>query len=178
MKMFGRNKKKQEEAQREAVRLSAGKKSFTQLIKFCIVGVVNTLVSMIVQIIVSNVLKLFWSDNWINTVALIVGHICGIINSYIMNSRWTFKEEHKRSKNELFRFILVNVLGLLITIGLREFFAQICGLEGWWTNCGAPDFLKKIISGHLFCQLLATVVYIFVNFILNKVFVFRENDGR
>ncbi len=174
--MFRKKPEINEEIKSEAPARSEGKKSFIQLIKFCIVGVANTLVSMIVQIIVSNILKLFWSGSWIDTAALILGHICGIINSYIMNSKWTFKEEHKRSKKELFRFILVNVLGLFITIGLREFFARVCCLEAWWNNVEAFGFFKKFIDGHLFCQLLATVCYIFVNFILNKVFVFKEKE--
>ncbi len=156
----------------------SGKKGFIQLIKFCIVGVANTLVSVIVQIIVSFVLKLFWSGSWIDTAALVLGHICGLINSYILNSKWTFREQHRKSGKELFRFILVNVLGILITLALREFFARVCGLEVWWNGLNLPDIIKKFIDGHLFCQLLATVCYIFINFFLNKVFVFRDKDGK
>ena len=152
---------------------ASAKRTFGQFIKFGIVGVSNTLVDMIVQVILTHVIMLFTSGNWITYFAKTVGYGCGILNSYILNSRWTFKEERQQNAKEIFRFILVNLLVLLISIGLTALFADVMHLDKWWESLQMPAIIKKIIVGRLFCSLLATVICIFVNFVLNKLFVFK-----
>ncbi|MBQ3938731.1 MAG: GtrA family protein [Clostridia bacterium] len=148
------------------------KKSFVQLIKFAIVGASNTLVDMIVNIGLTKILELFASGGWITYAAKTVGYACGVLNSYILNSRWTFKEERKQDAREIFSFIGVNIAVLLISLGLIYAFTNWLHLDSWWMNLGLPEWLTKIIGGRLFCSLVATVICIFVNFILNKLFVF------
>ncbi len=148
------------------------KKSFVQLIKFAIVGASNTLVDMIVNIGLTKLLELFTSGSWITYVAKIVGYACGVLNSYILNSRWTFKEERKQDAREIISFVAVNLAVLLISLGLIYAFTNWLHLDEWWMNLGLPEWLTKLIGGRLFCSLVATVICIFVNFLLNKLFVF------
>lgn len=153
-------------------------KSLIQLIKFAIVGASNTLVDMIVNTGLSFVLNLFFSGNWIVYLCKAVGYCCGILNSYILNSRWTFREEHRKDKREVFGFIAVNILVLLISFGLIYAFKNLLHLDEWWMARGLPEWLTKVITGELFCSLLATCICIPVNFILNKLFVFKGNERK
>ena len=148
------------------------KKSFIQLIKFAIVGASNTIVDMIVNIGLTKLLELFTSGNWITYAAKIVGYGCGVLNSYLLNSRWTFKEERKQDAREIISFIAVNIIVLLISLGLITLFADVLHLDEWWMGLGLPAWLTGFIGGRLFCSLLSTVICIFVNFVLNKLFVF------
>ncbi|MCR5809105.1 MAG: GtrA family protein [Clostridiales bacterium] len=148
-------------------------KSFIQLIKFALVGASNTLVDMLVNTGLSFVLNLFFSGNWIVYTAKTVGYGCGILNSYILNSRWTFKEERRQDKREILSFIAVNIAVLLISFGLIYLFKNVFRLNDFWMGLNLPAWLTKVITGDLFCSLLATFICIPVNFILNKLFVFK-----
>lgn len=158
---------------------SGAKKSFFQLIKFALVGASNTLIDMIVNIALSKLLgAIFGAANWITYTAKIVGYACGVLNSYLLNSRWTFKDERKQDKREIISFVAVNLAVLLISLGLIKLFMDVLHLDAWWLGLGLPEWITKFIDGKLFCSLLSTVICIFVNFVLNKLFVFtgkREN---
>ena len=148
-------------------------KSLIQLIKFALVGASNTVVDMIVNTVLSFLLNLITSGGWIVYLCKAVGYCCGIANSYFLNSRWTFREERKQDKREILSFIAVNIAVLLISFGLIFLFKNALHLNDWWMGLQLPEWLKKIISGDLFCSLLATCICIPVNFILNKLFVFK-----
>ena len=151
-------------------------KSLIQLIKFAIVGASNTVVDMIVNTIVSFLLNLVFKGGWIVYAAKAAGYGCGILNSYILNSRWTFREERRQDKREKLSFVAVNIAVLLISFGLIWLFKSAFHLNDFWMGMNTPDWLKKVVSGDLFCSLLATCICIPVNFILNKLFVFKKKE--
>ena len=62
-------------------------KSLIQLIKFALVGASNTIVDMVVNTGLSYVLNLFFKGGWIVYAAKAVGYLCGLLNSYFLNSR-------------------------------------------------------------------------------------------
>ncbi|MBO4563397.1 MAG: GtrA family protein [Clostridia bacterium] len=154
-------------------------KSLIQLLKFAVVGASNTVVDMIVNTIVSFVLNLIFSGGWIVYAAKTVGYGCGILNSYILNSSWTFREERRRDAREKISFITVNIAVLLISFGLIKIFKDLLHLNDYWMGLELPGIIRKVITGDLFCSLLATCICIPVNFILNKLFVFkRKEEGK
>ena len=148
-------------------------KSLLQFIKFALVGASNTLVDMIVNTGLSFVLNLIFSGSWIVYAAKAVGYGCGLLNSYFFNSRWTFREEHTRTGREKASFVAVNILVLLISFCLIFLFKKVFGLNAVWESWDMPAIIKKVVSGDLFCSLLSTCVCVPVNFILNKLFVFK-----
>ncbi|MCR5610760.1 MAG: GtrA family protein [Clostridiales bacterium] len=153
-------------------------RSLVQLLKFALVGASNTLVDMLVNTGVSFLLRLLFSGSWITYVAKGIGYACGILNSYLLNSGWTFKEERSRDKREVISFIAVNLIVLGISFGLIFLFKNVFGLNTWWEGLALPAWLKKIVGGDLFCSLLSTVICLPVNFILNKLFVFVGKKGK
>jgi putative flippase GtrA len=152
-----------------------GKKNLLQFIKFGLVGASNTAVDMIVQIVLGFIILKFTKESWGVTYAVKgVGYACGILNSYILNTRWTFKQEHTKSGREKFGFVLVNLIVFALSLILTKLlFANAFKLDAWWNGLALPEWLHKLVSGQRFCSLLATVICIPLNFILNKLFVFK-----
>ena len=125
------------------------KKSFFQLIKFGMVGVMNTLVDFIVyQVLV------YFGLHY--AAAQCISYSCGLLNSYFFNSRWTFKETKKYTKQEFARFILVNLISLGISVLLLRLCYEVLG-----------------ITSDLVAKLIVTALVMVINFIGNKLFVFK-----
>ena len=164
---------------------TAAKKSFFQLIKFGLVGIGNTLIDMVVSTVLSIVLAIPFTGGWTVYVSKVVGYCAGILNSYILNSRWTFKEERRQDAREIISFIAVNLGVLLVSLGLIWLFTNALHIDDWWMSLGLPQWLTKIINGERACMLLSTCICIIVNFVGNKLFVFKpaeapsvKNDGK
>ena len=156
---------------------TAAKKSFFQLIKFGLVGIGNTLIDMVISTVLSIVLAIPFTGGWTVYVSKVVGYCAGILNSYILNSRWTFKEERRQDAREIISFIAVNLGVLLVSLGLIWLFTNALHIDDWWMSLGLPQWLTKIINGERACMLLSTCICIIVNFIGNKLFVFKPAEA-
>ncbi len=124
-----------------------------KFIKFNIVGVMNTALD----------LGIFALLTWMGLgegLAKTVSYSCGVLNSYFWNSRWTFKQEHKKSTREFLLFILVNLVSYAV--------ARIV-LQGslTWLHIESANIRN----------LIATPASVIVNFIGNKLFVFKKSSG-
>ncbi|MNU67743.1 GtrA-like protein [compost metagenome] len=122
----------------------------TRLIQFGLVGLINTGIDL-------GVFTLLIMGNIPVIPAQIVSYGCGVLNSYILNSRWTFREERtQKRKNELLRFILVNLAALTISSLL---------LKVLYASTGTNLTL---------CKLAATAVSILVNYAGSRYLVFGQ----
>ena len=118
-----------------------------QFLKFGIVGILNTLIT-----IVSFNILIFVNINYL--CANCISYFLGVINSYLLNSKFVFKES--RSKENLTKFLIVNILvlgfnSLILYLGVNEL--------------GVNISISQIVS---------IVLGTFLNFGLNKVWVFTE----
>ena len=148
---------------------SEGKKSFLQLLKFGLIGVSNTLIDLLVTFVLNAIFGIYY-------LAKIIGYACGIANSYFWNSRWTFREERRRDAREIVTFVAVNLVTLGLSLLLQWIFRDRLHLDAWWMRTAGESFLTKILNGERFCLLLASGVALIVNFIGNKLFVFRKRQ--
>jgi putative flippase GtrA len=126
---------------------------FVKFIKFNIVGVMNTALD----------LGIFALLTWAGVgegLAKTVSYSCGVLNSYFWNSRWTFKQEHKKSAREFLLFVLVN----LVSYAVARIVLQ-----------GSLTWLH--IENANIRNLIATPVSVIVNFIGNRLFVFKKSSG-
>lgn len=124
-----------------------------QFLRFSLVGVVNTGVD---TGIFSLMFYLVFSGNEnLQPVAFVLGYICGLLCSYILNKLWTFKEK-SRSLGQIVLFIIVNLVALGAGIGMTEL------LMGW-----------SIVG--VWAKLLTVPVTFLINFIGNKLFVFKNS---
>ena len=82
---------------------------YKSFIRFAIVGVINTLVTIGVNTICNNVFMLHLQVSWV------IGTAAGITNSYIMNTLWTFESKGgSKQKNtvQMIKFVAVNLVSL------------------------------------------------------------------
>ncbi|QWU16869.1 Putative flippase GtrA (transmembrane translocase of bactoprenol-linked glucose) [Paenibacillus sophorae] len=123
-----------------------------QFVKFNIVGLLNTLVDMAVFALLTS-LGLFY------VVAQVISYGAGTANSFILNSKITFKDR-QRSKEEgfihkqLLRFIALNLFVLCISLLLMSVLIGRLGLQ---------ELLSKV---------LVTFVTVIINFFGSRKWVF------
>ena len=146
---------------------SEGKKSLVQLLKFVLIGASNTLIDLVVTFALNAIFGIYY-------LAKIIGYACGILNSYIWNSRWTFREERRRDAREIITFIAVNLVTLGLSLLLQWVFRDKLHLDAWWTGFAGENFLTKVLNGERFCLLLASGIALLINFAGNKLFVFKK----
>lgn len=118
-----------------------------QIVKFSIVGVLNTVISF-----VAYSLLVFLSVNYI--VANVISYSMGTVNSYLWNKGWVFQSTENHSKI-IYKFIGVNSITLLFNSFVL------------YTSVSILD-LNKLTS-----QIIATFLGTMMNFVLNKLWTFR-----
>ena len=126
--------------------------------KFGITGVLNTAADFAVYTLCLEVLKLNVK------IAQPAGQVVAIVNSYLLNKNWTFRDQQARSKREkrgyynkteMLKFLLVNGGSIIInTLGVYIFYDIL----------GVNKYLCKIPIAFL------TVI---INYFGNKLFVFK-----
>jgi putative flippase GtrA len=119
-----------------------------QFIKFAIVGVLNSAIQYLVF------LFLYSLTGTPYLLASIIGYLAGMINSYILNRRWTFGSRNQKLFTELSRFVAVNLVSLGVNLGLLYLLVSTGVMIPQWA------------------QVVAIVGSTLVNFVLNKVWTF------
>ncbi len=148
-------------------RNAEAKKTLWQLVKFAIVGVLNTLVDFAVFQTLNLTL------GWVY-LAQVLGYTAGVINSYLWNSNWTFREQRTRSLREMGLFLLVNLASLGVSLGMMWLLREVVGITNEWVAGWMPAALAGFIKGDTLCKLIATVFAIAVNYLGNRLFVFKK----
>lgn len=149
---------------------SEAQKTAGQVVKFAIVGVLNTLVDFAVFQTLNLLL------GWVYP-AQVLGYTCGVVNSYLWNSGWTFKEERTRSFREMALFVLVNLASLGVSLGVIWLCREAFGITNAWVASWMPKALSGFVKGDTIDKLIATFFSIVVNFIGNRLFVFRKKSA-
>ncbi|KOA20690.1 GtrA-like protein [Clostridium homopropionicum DSM 5847] len=123
-------------------------------IKFCLVGGTNTLLTLATFYILNTVLGI----NYI--LSSILGYCVGMVNSYILNKRWTFYDSEKIIFNQFIKFVTVNLMSLSINLLVM------------YTLSG------KLHLNAMIAQIVATGFSIISNYIGSKLWVFRKLELR
>ena len=122
---------------------------FYQFSKFGIVGIFNTLVSLIVYYI-------FIYINFNYIVANTMGFIVGVLNAYVWNSRYVFKNGENRD-------VIKSLTKVYASYGLT--FALNTGLLFFMVNyLNISSYISPIINVFLIFP---------INFLLNKYWAFK-----
>ncbi|HIJ87195.1 MAG TPA: GtrA family protein [Desulfuromonadales bacterium] len=124
--------------------------SIVEFIKFACVGVLNTCIDV----------AIFFLLTWFGipyVVAQGVSYSCGTGNSYLLNKFWTFHSSGL-SYAEIFRFIVVNLVSLGISIAVLAILREKMGIG-----------LAAAKGGATVCALAA-------NFLGNKLWVFKKRE--
>lgn len=131
---------------------------YKQFILFCIVGVSNTVVALIVSFIVLKVFKSFDLSLVIAGASVaaglssVIGDITGAINSYILNSKFVFNNKNKQTGWKfIIGFIIYTVLSASLVMLINKF--------------GVSEE---------YCKLIVTPIMIIENYLVNKFWVFKK----
>lgn len=141
--------------------ITISKDSAVQFIKYAVVGVMNTLVTLIIIFVCKSLMGVN------EYVANALGYVGGLINSFMWNRTWVF---HAGSgwKRQAVRF----GLGFAICYALQ--FAIV-----WTLTERTPygnmvwDIYGFSISGYGVATLIGMVAYTLANFVYNKLFAFK-----
>jgi putative flippase GtrA len=129
-----------------------------QLVKYGLVGVLNTLLTAVIIWILLYILSDQDSHEspsaFVMFIANSTGYLAGLINSFILNRNWTFKSKSDW-KFSLLRFLIAFAVCYCLQLGVVL-----------WLNS-----VEMITSAYL-CQLVGIVVYSVLNFFLNKYYAF------
>ena len=133
-----------------------------QFVKYCMVGVLNTLVTLGVIYLCKSLL------GWNLYVSNALGYVCGVANSFVCNRQWVFRS-HGHYGREAMKF----VLGFLLCYGLQFF--GVWMLTGTY---GGYDFrvLGIVLSGYGIATLIGNVVYTLANFVYNRMVTFNGDS--
>ena len=123
-------------------------KSPLEFFKFCTVGAVNTGIDLAVFAVLSS-----WGFSLL--VAHSLSYTCGGLNSFLLNRTWTFKQGG-RTSGQLTKFLLLNLLTLMITYGL---------LVGIYNYLAWPL---------LVCKFVVTGASLVINYIGSRLWIFSQ----
>lgn len=133
-----------------------------QLIKYGIVGVSNSLITLIVIFLCDEVIgmKLMLAD--------VIGYIAGLINSFVWNKNWVFKSHNK----QLHREVLLFVVGFLVCFGLQ--FVTVLFLRNPMKALEVEVMgIPSDVFGEYAAVCIGMVVYTLANYAYNRFVTFK-----
>lgn len=120
-----------------------------QFIRYCVVGLINTLVTLGVIFVCMKLFKISY------VYSNAIGYIAGVINSYVLNKLWTFNSSNSVAK-EFVRFVAVFIICYGIQLVVLLLMTELLDLQVELS------------------QVIAIFVYTLINFLANKYFVYTE----
>lgn len=126
-------------------------------VKFLIVGIINTIFGTVIMFLAYNVLHF---NYWISSVA---NYFFGSILSFFLNKHYTFQSREK-SRGEIMRFVINICFCYFIAYGVALPFVK-------YTLYG----LEKTIQENC-AMVIGMILFLFVNYIGQNVFVFRNKN--
>lgn len=124
-------------------------KDFFNFIKFAIVGVMNTLLNWIIFFFLNNIGVYYIVSN-------IIAYTISTIHSYFWNSIWVFKYSEGSKAKASLKFILLNIGGLVLNTSILFILVDIFKMD-------------KFIG-----LVLTTAIVMIINYIFNKIWVFKK----
>lgn len=133
-----------------------------QLVKYGIIGVSNTVITLLVFYVMNTLLGLAYG------LANTVGYILGLINSFVWNRNWVFK-----TKSNLKKEAMLFAIGFFICFGLQMFVSwyllEVAGLKDI-----ELEFLPMKKPGQNIVMVLSMVVYTLCNYVYNRFVTFKQ----
>lgn len=132
-------------------------KKYKEIINYLIIGVLTTLVSLIVYYVC--VFTFLNPNNSIQLqVANVLSWIAGVTFAYFTNRKYVFESQNKNKLQEATKFVSSRITTLLLDMLIM------------WIGVSLLGFNDKII------KIISQVLVIVGNYILSKLFVFKEVD--
>lgn len=121
----------------------------SRFIKFGLVGVLNTIINWILFILLDSIGVYYIISN-------IIAYSISTLNSYLWNSKWVFKYNGDNVNQTTFKFIILNIIGLVLNTIILFLLVDIIKL---------PKIIALIIT---------TGIVMILNYFINKLWVFKK----
>lgn len=126
-----------------------------EFVRFILAGVSNPLVSYIAYLI------FLWMTKGNYIFANLMGFVFGTLNAYILNSKFVFKKRNRSDFNPKY------FIKTFVSYGLT-----------WILNTGLLCLIvERVKIPKIVAPLINAVFIFFINFILNKFWVFNDRKG-
>lgn len=113
-----------------------------QLIKFCIVGAS----SFVIDVGLLNLL--LYRFGWPLMLAKTCSFLLAVANGFYWNRRWTFKAGAGDAKAQYPKFLLTNVIGLMLNLSIMTFAILLATRLGWiHADRTAGEIIEMILRG-------------------------------
>lgn len=149
------------------------KKNLIQIIKFSAFGILNTAIDYLL-------FALFFSlCNIDKSLAQVFATAIAMTNSYILNRYFTFNQKGAVNVNEMWKFIVVNLVSMGVTVLLLNVFYDLWHIENIANAILGGLSIPFILEGDLavmFCKLLAIPFSLAINFLGNRLWVFGSKS--
>lgn len=129
------------------------KEGSKQFIKFCLVGILNTLINLIIFFILTNIFHIYY------LISAVFAFLAAVTNSFILNKTWTFKEKiSQNTYNKYAKFFLVSIIALVINLLILYVLVEFFNVY------------------NMFAQLIGIASNILINFFGNKLWTFKNKQ--
>ncbi len=138
-------------------------KLFKQIIRFAVVGVINTAIDLIVLNILIHVTG-HGEKGLYYSLFKAIAFVIALANSYFMNKHWTFAGQGTSNRIiEISEFTIVSLIGFVINVAVSSavvnWIPPVFGLDKFWPSFGA---------------LCGTAIGLIWNFVGYKLVVFEK----
>lgn len=100
--------------------------SALQFVRFCTVGVSSLALDL-------GTYNIFLRAGFSPALALSVAFVVGVTNSYVWNSRWTFKDRRRDARKQIPLFFATNFVGFLLNLGITTA-VLVAGVHYHWSG--------------------------------------------
>lgn len=159
-------------------------KSFLQFIKFCVVGLSNTIICEGIYVVL-----LFFGMHYL--AANIIGNLVSILNAYYWSNKYVFKAEEGEQRvwwKVLLKTYATYGFSMILSAGLLVFWLEIVQLEQYMGpvltllgNLGILGALSKVgivLEAKILSEILAAginlIITIPLNYVINKYWAYRK----
>lgn len=128
---------------------------------YLLFGGLTTVVSIVTKILLFRLVP--GEPKWESTAGVVFSWICAVTFAFFTNKQYVFKKETK-TKQEFWAVFFSFYGARLATLGMEEVIFLVC--------CDFLGMSKTVIT-------LLSQVFIFIaNYVLSKIFVFKNKDGQ
>lgn len=138
------------------------KRTLGQLIKYAIVGCINTILTLGVIFVCKSLLGV---NEYVSNG---IGYVVGIINSFLWNRSWVFNSRDGHMRSQAVRFLA----GFFICYAIQLLIVWLINKS--WFGETQYNILGFVLSGYGVATLIGNVAYTLCNFIYNKIFTFKK----
>lgn len=137
------------------------RKTMIQLVKYLVVGVMNTLITLFV---------IFACKTWLQVnpyVSNAIGYVAGLINSFLWNRTWVF-----RSNGKMTRQAVVFLTGFCVCYAIQFMVVWLLN-QSWFGHTQYMLLPGVFVTGYGIATLIGNVCYTLSNFVYNRLVTFK-----